>query len=196
MKKSIQEEHHHNQHVKKDHIPSTKKLDTNDKKSSTYTDEHKKETVISSNAKRENNPTNEGNSEVASVELDNSSEKEKEKLNQINLRDLLAKTGNIAVTSAPKPYHSDIKSENHVSSKQSKAGLDQVSFIGMHKNSFIIFTTFSKYYKIYNIYEEHLQMFNRLSFFLTLKRFYFIFFSSFINIFRYYRVYWVNYILC
>jgi len=139
LKKKSIEEHHHSKHVKMDQVHlQTKHFDANnieEKKSAIHIHEAKKENVISNNAKRENvrsDPANNGNSQVASVEFDNSLEKENEKLNKIDLRGVLAKDGNSAVTSPPKPSHAHIKQEDIASAKQSKAGLDQISFIGLY----------------------------------------------------------------
>ena len=87
----------------------------------------KKEVVIQKQKRGENN-------QVASVEVDSSSlDKENELVDNTNLREILSKdssSGGVSQTTGSPPKHAHIKQQNIVSTKENKAGLDQVSFIG------------------------------------------------------------------
>ena len=92
----------------------------------------KKETLVNLNQKRTEND------QVASVEVDSSSlDRENDRIENINLREILSKKESDG-TSAP-PKHAHIKQQGIVSTKENKAGLDKVSFIGKNSYSFFLF---------------------------------------------------------
>jgi len=122
-------------------------IDSKDKKDSTSSSPSKKDSEIKKdelalnvNKRADSVNTNaepvkvkrQENDQVASVEFDNSIEKENELINNIDLRDVLGakdEGDESTNTNPPKPAH--IKQENVVTTKQNKDGLDHVSFIAV-----------------------------------------------------------------